>query len=285
MYLDGKKCAESKIEDIRERVSKLNKKPSLAIIMISEDKASKTYVNNKVKRCMEVGITPRLIDLPETVEQFVVEGVIKELNEDSEITGIILQLPIPDHLDASYLGNLINYKKDVDGFTTINTGLLSVGRPCLVPCTPKGIIELLDFYNIDIESKDVLIINRSDIVGKPLAQLFLQRNATVTVAHSKTKDLRKHIKHADIIVTAVGIPNFFSFRDFTQGSTIVDVSINFVNGKMCGDVTKYSYGYLDAVDCNITPVPGGVGQMTVIALLENILQIAKSEEEYNYECK
>lgn len=275
MYLDGKKCAESKIDDIRKRVGMLNKKPVLAIIMISEDKASKTYVTNKIKRCMEVGIGYRLIDLPETVEQFAVEEIIMGLNNDNSVTGILLQLPIPDHLDAAYLGNLIDYRKDVDGFTTINTGLLSVGRPCLVPCTPKGIIELLDFYNISIESKNVLIINRSDIVGKPLTQLFLQRDATVTVAHSKTKDLRKHIKHANIIVTAVGIPDFLSFRDFTQGSTIIDVSINFVNGKMCGDVSKYSYGYLDAVDCNITPVPGGVGQMTVIALLENILQIAE----------
>lgn len=275
MYLDGKKCAESKIGDIRKRVGMLNKKPVLAIIMISEDKASRTYVNNKIKRCTEVGIKHELIELPETVEQSRVEEIIKELNTDDNITGIILQLPIPEHLDASYLGNLIDYRKDVDGFTVINTGLLSVGRPCLVSCTPKGIIELLDFYDIDIESKNVLIINRSNIVGKPLVQLFLQRDATVTVAHSKTKDLRKYIKRADIIVTAVGIPHFLNFRDFTQGCTIIDVSINFVDGKMCGDVSKYSYGYLDAVDCNITPVPGGVGQMTVIALLENILQIAE----------
>ena len=195
---------------------------------------------------------------------------------DDEITGIILQLPLPEHLDEQYLTNLIDPRKDVDGFTDVNTGRLSLGKPGNLPCTAKGVIDLLDFYDISIEGKDVLIINRSDIVGKPLAQLFLQRNATVTIAHSKTQNLKDKVKQADIVVTAVGKPNFLKYDDFKEGATVVDVSINFVNGRMYGDVKKTSYGYLQTLG-NLTPVPGGVGQATVIALVENVIKIAEEE--------
>lgn len=276
MLLDGKKYAEAKIVDLKSRVENLAVKPSLAIIQVSGDPASDKYVQNKLKRCSEIGIIPKLFYCAPDIKQSQIEETIKKLNKDPGITGIILQLPLPDHLDEHYLTNLIDPKKDVDGFTETNTGKLSLGQPCLIPCTPKGIIDLLDFYDIPMEGKDVLIINRSNIVGKPLAQLFLKRNATVTVAHSKTQNLKQKLKRADIIVTGVGIPNFLRYDDFPQGATIIDVSINFVHGKMCGDVNKSSYDYLEKIG-NLTPVPGGVGQSTVIALMENVVKLAEEE--------
>lgn len=276
MLLDGKKYAEAKIVDLKSRVKDLAVKPTLAIIQVSGDPASDKYVQNKLKRCSEIGIIPKLFYCAPDIKQSQIEETIKKLNKDPGITGIILQLPLPDHLDEHYLTNLIDPKKDVDGFTETNTGKLSLGQPCLIPCTPKGIIDLLDFYDIPMEGKDVLIINRSNIVGKPLAQLFLKRNATVTIAHSKTQNLKQKLKRADIIVTGVGIPNFLRYDDFPQGATIIDVSINFVRGKMCGDVNKSSYDYLEKIG-NLTPVPGGVGQSTVIALMENVVKLAEEE--------
>ena len=276
MLLDGKKYAEAKVSELKERASKLPKKPMLAIIQVCGDTASDVYVQNKFKRCIEVGIIPKLFYFLDDTPQWKVEDKILELNRDNEITGILLQLPLPKHLDEQYLTNLIDPRKDVDGFTETNTGRLSLGKPGNVPCTAKGVIDMLDFYDISMEGKDVLIINRSDIVGKPLAQLFLQRNATVTVAHSKTQNLKEKVKQADIVVTAVGKPNFLKYDDFKEGATVVDVSINFVNGRMYGDVKKTSYGYLQTLG-NLTPVPGGVGQATVIALIDNVITIAEEE--------
>ena len=274
MLLDGKKYAEAKVSELKERASKLPKKSMLAILQVAGDVPSDVYVQNKYKRCLEVGVIPKLFYFMEDAPQWQIQNKIYELNMDDEITGIILQLPLPDHLDAGYLTNLIDPKKDVDGFTEINTGRLFTGADGLVSCTPKGIIDMLDFYDIPIAGKDVLIINRSNIVGKPLAHLFLQRDATVTVAHSKTQNLKDKIKQADIVVTAVGKPNFLKYDDFKEGTTVIDVSINFVNGRMYGDVKKTSYGYLQTVG-NLTPVPGGVGQATVISLLDNIITIAE----------
>ena len=276
MLLDGKKYAEAKVSELKERASKLPKKPMLAIIQVCGDAASDVYVQNKFKRCIEVGIIPKLFYFLDDTPQWKVEDKILELNRDNEITGILLQLPLPKHLDAEYLTNLIDPRKDVDGFTETNTGRLSLGKPGNIPCTAKGVIDMLDFYDISMEGKDVLIINRSDIVGKPLAQLFLQRNATVTIAHSKTENLKNKVKQADIVVTAVGKPNFLKYDDFKEGATVVDVSINFVNGRMYGDVKKTSYGYLQTLG-NLTPVPGGVGQATVIALIDNVITIAEEE--------
>ena len=276
MLLDGKKYAEAKVSELKERASKLPKKPMVAIIQVAGDNASDIYVQNKFKRCIEVGVVPKLYYFLDNAQQWQIQNKIYELNMDDEITGIILQLPLPEHLDEQYLTNLIDPRKDVDGFTDVNTGRLSLGKPGNLPCTAKGVIDLLDFYDIPIEGKDVLIINRSDIVGKPLAQLFLQRNATVTIAHSKTRNLKDKVKQADIVVTAVGKPNFLKYDDFKEGATVVDVSINFVNGRMYGDVKKTSYGYLQTLG-NLTPVPGGVGQATVIALVENVIKIAEEE--------
>lgn len=274
MLLDGKKYAEAKVQELKERASKLPKKPMLAIIQVAGDIASDVYVQNKFKRCIEVGVVPKLFYFLDNVQQWQIQNKIYELNMDDEITGILLQLPLPDHLDAEYLTNLIDPRKDVDGFTEANAGRLLTGVDGLVSCTPKGIVDMLDFYDISVEGKDVLIINRSNIVGKPLAHLLLQRNATVTIAHSKTQNLKEKVKQADIVVTAVGKPNFLKYDDFKEGATVVDVSINFVNGRMYGDVKKTSYGYLQTLG-NLTPVPGGVGQATVIALLDNVITLAE----------
>lgn len=275
--LDARKIVEKKIAELKNRVDKLEKKPKLVIIRIGDDFASGKYVANKIKRCSEVGIDSQIIHLEENITQLEVEKTILKLNEDKDITGILLQLPIPKHLDEDYLTNLIKDEKDVDGFTIANMGKLSLGLDGNIACTPRGVITLLKEFNIDIESKDVLIINRSNIVGKPLAQLFLKENATVTIAHSKTKNLKQKIALSDIVVSAVGKANFLSADDFEDNTTIIDVSINFNElGKMCGDVNKEDYDILiNEKNCNLTPVPNGVGQMTVIELIEQTIEIAE----------
>ena len=275
--LDARKIVEKKIAELKNRVDKLEKKPKLVIIRIGDDFASGKYVANKIKRCSEVGIDSQIIHLEENITQLEVEKTILKLNEDKNVTGILLQLPIPKHLDEDYLTNLIKDEKDVDGFTIANMGKLSLGLDGNIACTPRGVITLLKEFNIDIESKDVLIINRSNIVGKPLAQLFLKENATVTIAHSKTKNLKQKIALADIVVSAVGKVNFLSADDFEDNTTIIDVSINFNElGKMCGDVNKEDYDILiNEKNCNLTPVPNGVGQMTVIELIEQTIEIAE----------
>lgn len=278
MILDGRKVVESKIEDLKLRVIKLNHKPTLAIVRVGEDFASGKYVANKINKCAEVGINSKVIHLPEDTTNETVARMINKLNLDDSITGILLQLPLPKHLNEEYLTSLIFRNKDVDGFTERNAGRLMLGQKGIVPCTPSGIIEMLKYYNVSLEGKDVLIINRSNIVGKPLAMLMIQENATVTIAHSKTKDLKDKIKRADIIVTAVGKANFLNADDFREGQTIIDVSINFdENGKMCGDVRKSDYEKLDEMQVNYSPTPGGVGQLTVIQLIENTIKISEDK--------
>lgn len=261
--LDARQLVVKKIDELKERVNKLKTKPSLVIIRVGEDFASGKYVANKIRKCEEVGIESKIIHLEEGVKQESVEKIILDLNKDENVTGVLLQLPIPKHLDEDYLTNLIKDEKDVDGFTIGNMGRLSLGLEGNIACTPRGIITLLKEFSVDIEGKDVLIINRSNIVGKPLAQLFLKENATVTIAHSKTKNLKEKIFMSDIVVSAVGRANFLKSEDFSPNTTIVDVSINFnEEGKMCGDVAKTDYEILlNEKQCNLTPVPNGVGQM------------------------
>lgn len=278
--LDARQLVTRKIEELKDRVSKLSKKPSLVIIRIGEDFASGKYVSNKIKKCEEVGINSKIIHLNETVKQEEVEKIIIDLNKDKEVTGVLLQLPIPNHLNEDYLTNLIEDEKDVDGFTIGNMGKLALNLDGNVACTPRGIMTLLREFNIDVEGKDVLIINRSNIVGKPLSQLFLKENATVTIAHSKTKNLKEKIAASDIVVTAVGKSNFLRAEDFSNNTTIIDVSINFNEvGKMCGDVCKEDYDVIvNEKQCHLTPVPNGVGQMTVIELIEQTIEIAEKGE-------
>lgn len=278
--LDARELVSKKVDELKSRVDKLSKKPSLVIIRVGDDFASGKYVANKIKKCDEVGIDSKIIHFDGDVKQEVVEETILNLNKDEDITGILLQLPIPKHLDEDYLTNLIEDEKDVDGFTIGNMGKLSLGLESNIACTPRGIITLLKEFNIEIEGQDVLIINRSNIVGKPLAQLFLKENATVTIAHSKTKNLKEKIVLSDIVVTAVGKANFLRADDFKNNTTIIDVSINFNElGKMCGDVAKEDYDVLvNEKQCNLTPVPNGVGQMTVIELIEQTIEIAEKGE-------
>ncbi|WP_455539940.1 bifunctional 5,10-methylenetetrahydrofolate dehydrogenase/5,10-methenyltetrahydrofolate cyclohydrolase [Terrisporobacter sp.] len=278
--LDARQLVVKKIDELKNRVNKLRKKPSLVIIRVGEDFASGKYVANKIKRCEEVGIESKIIHLSENIAQEDVKKIILDLNKDENVTGVLLQLPIPKHLNEDYLTNLIKDEKDVDGFTIGNMGKLSLGLDGNVACTPRGIITLLKESNINIEGQDVLIINRSNIVGKPLAQLFLRENATVTIAHSKTKKLKEKIKASDIVVTAVGRANFLRYDDFSNNTTIIDVSINFNElGKMCGDVAKEDYDTLvNEKNCNLTPVPNGVGQMTVIELIEQTIEIQEKRE-------
>jgi methylenetetrahydrofolate dehydrogenase (NADP+)/methenyltetrahydrofolate cyclohydrolase len=275
MILYAKPFVEEKILEFRKRVSRLYRPPSLAIIQVEGNPASDKYVSNKLKRCAEVGVEAELYLFGISTSTQTIANKIKMLNADDGVDGILLQLPLPTHLDEAYLTNLIEPKKDVDGFTTHNTGALSLNVDGNIPCTPKGVIDLLKFYKIPIASKDVLIINRSNIVGKPLAQLLLRENATVTIAHSGTKNLKEKIKAADIVVTGVGIPDFLYDEDFSDDTIIIDISINFKNGKMCGDVHKEDYEDL-ATRCHITPVPGGIGLTTVMSLIDNLILIREN---------
>lgn len=277
MLMNAKMYVEIKMEQIKARVLELDKTPKLAIIQVEGNSASDKYVANKMKKCAEAGIDVKFCYYGKEVDSETLEDKIQELNNDPDITGMLLQLPLPKHLDEHYLTNLIAPEKDVDGFTIYNTGALSLGMDCNVACTPKGIIDLLRFFQIQMVGRDVLIINDSNIVGKPLAQLFLREGSTVTIAHKRTQDLKDKIKRADIVVVAVGIANFLHNEDFTYGTTIVDVGINFVDGKMCGDVCKADYEDLSK-RCNLTPVPGGVGQTTVMSVLDNVVTIAERNE-------
>lgn len=275
MILYAKPFVEEKILEFRKRVSRLYRPPSLAIIQVEGNPASDKYVSNKLKRCAEVGVEAELYLFGISTSTQTIANKIKMLNADDGVDGILLQLPLPTHLDEAYLTNLIDPKKDVDGFTTHNTGALSLNVDGNIPCTPKGVIDLLKFYKIPMAGKDVLIINRSNIVGKPLAQLMLRENATVTIAHSATKNLKEKIKAADIVVTGVGIPDFLHDEDFSDDTIIIDISINFKNGKMCGDVHKEDYEDL-ATRCHITPVPGGIGLTTVMSLIDNLILIREN---------
>jgi len=275
MLLEAKPYVDYKIKELKERVSMLDETPTLAIIQVEGDPASDRYVNNKMKRCAEVGVAVEHYYFGKDVDSFLIEEKISDLNADENVTGILLQLPLPPQLDEHHLTNLILPCKDVDGLTIENTGALSQGLYSIPPCTPKGVIDLLDFYNIPIEGKDVLIINDSNLVGKPLAQLFLKRGATVTVAHKKTLNLKQKIGQADIVATATGILDFLKDTDFYRGTTIIDIGITFnENGKMCGDVRKEDYEQI-ARRCNLTPVPGGIGQTTVMALLDTLVEMVE----------
>ena len=272
MLLSAKPYVEYKIKELKERLAKLDKTPKLAVLQVEGNLASDKYVSNKMKRCAEVGILADLYLYDKDVTSKELEEKIAELNNDKSVTGILIQLPLPEHLDEQFLINQICPYKDVDGLTWYNIGRLSQGSYAIPPCTPKGVIELLDYYQIPLEGKDVLIINDSNLVGKPLAQLMLQRGATVTIAHKLTQDLDDKIMRADIVATAVGIPNFLSACDFMDDTIIIDIATTFHEGKLCGDVAKSSYDTISTY-CHLTPVPGGIGQTTVMALLDTLVEI------------
>ena len=262
--LDGKVVKAKLLEDLKEKVDKLDTKLGLTVIQVGDDPASSVYVKQKNKMAESLGFNFNHIKLDENIKEDELLNIIDEMNNDNSVDGILVQMPIPNHLNAKKIQNAILPSKDVDGLTDINMGRLSHNVDSLVPCTPMGIIDLLKYYNIDISGKNVVIVGRSDLVGKPLASLMINHDATVTLCHSKTENLSFYTRNADILVAAIGKANFIKKEDVKDGAVVVDVGINRLeDGKLHGDVffddvkDKVSY---------ITPVPGGVGQMTVAEL-------------------
>ena len=275
--LDGKAVSAKLRGKIKENVEKYKnnngKDIGLAVVMVGENPASAIYVRNKIKACEEVGIKSFSYYLPEKASQNDVERLVLSLVEDNAINGILVQLPLPEHINAEKVLGLIPAKKDVDGFSAENTGKLCLGEECLVACTPHGVMKILEEYGVEVKGKRAVVVGRSNTVGKPMAMLLLNADATVTVCHSKTKNLQEECQNADILVAAIGKPKFITCEMVKDGAVVVDVGMNRdENGKLCGDVDfdkvkdKCSY---------ITPVPGGVGPMTITMLMFNTLQAAQ----------
>ena len=265
--LDGRQVKMQVLKELKEKLLKLNEPIVLAVIQVGDDAASSVYVRQKNKMATDLNYKFQHIKLPSNIKEDELLKIIENLNNDDTVDGILVQMPIPKHLDATKIQNSILASKDVDGLTDINAGKLMHGIDALVPCTPMGIIDLLDYYNIPIESKNVVVIGRSNLVGKPMANLMTNRNATVTLCHSKTENLIYYTRNADILVAAVGIPNFITEDMVKPGAVIIDVGINRLpDGSLCGDV---DFASVKEKASYITPVPGGVGQMTVAELAVN----------------
>lgn len=276
IIIDGKEIASKIRNELKAEVAELKKNGKIlkfAVIMVGDNSASKIYIKNKSKACEEVGIDCEEYILDSNIQMKELLDLINTLNERQDIHGILLQSPIPKHLDIDEAFRTITPSKDVDGFNPVNVGKLCLGQDCFIACTPSGVMKLLEEYNIDIEGKNAVVIGRSNIVGKPMLQCLLNKNATVTICHSKTKNLLEITKNADIIVAAVGREKFLTGDMIKEGAVVIDVGINRLeDGTICGDVDfetakeKASY---------ITPVPGGVGPMTVAMLMSNIVKASK----------
>lgn len=275
--IDGKLLASKIMKKLKEEVNSLKQEeicPKLAVIMVGNDKASEVYVRNKSKACNEVGIEFEEFILKEDITMQQLLAIIEKLNNRKDIHGILLQSPIPKHLDIRKAFNTINCQKDVDGFNPINIGKLMIGEDTFISCTPYGVIKMLEDNNIKIEGKNAVVIGRSNIVGKPLIQCFLNKNATVTICHSKTDDIKEHTKDADIVVVAIGKPKFLKENMVKKNSVIIDVGINRDdNGKIIGDV---DFENVSKKSSYITPVPGGVGPMTIAMLMNNVIKAAEN---------
>ena len=272
IIIDGKKCANKIIEDLKEKTLKLEKKPGLAVILANDDQSSKIYVSSKEKHSLYIGFKSCIYRFDNKVTQGDLIKLIHELNENDSINGILIQLPLYKHLNSQEIIELINPKKDVDGFHPINIGKLSANLdPWAICCTPKGILKLLKEYNINPAGKNVVVIGRSNIVGKPVATLLTNENATVTLAHSKTKNLKTITKEADIIISATGCPKLIKTNMVKKGAVVIDVGITKqLNGKLVGDV---DFEKVKDITSYITPVPGGVGPMTIACLMENTYEL------------
>lgn len=274
--INGKEIAAKKKVEIAEHVTALKSQgvtPGLAVILVGSNHASRTYVTNKEKTCKELGMYSLLIEMQEEVSEEDLLAKIEELNGDPAIHGILVQLPLPKHIDERKVIETISPIKDVDGFHPLNIGRMMTGQNAFLPCTPYGIMVLLEETGISIAGKNVVVVGRSNIVGKPVGQLFLNQHATVTYCHSKTKDLKLHTKQADILVAAVGIPNFIKADHVKEGAVVIDVGINRnEDGKLCGDV---AFDEVSEKAGYITPVPKGVGPMTITMLMYNTLKSAE----------
>ncbi len=275
--INGKQISDQIKEELREKTTKLiNEKglrPCLAVVLVGEDPASQVYVRNKEKACEKIGYESKAYRLPETTTQDELLKLIDNLNNDDEIHGILVQLPLPSHIEEKSVINKIDPSKDVDGFHPMNVGALCIGEEGFVSCTPAGIIELLKRSGVEIAGKECVIIGRSNIVGKPMALLMLRENATVTVTHSKTKDLKDVCKRADIVIAAIGKAKAITADYIKEGAVVIDVGINRneETGKLCGDV---DYDNVAPKCSYITPVPGGVGPMTIAMLMNNCYESA-----------
>lgn len=275
--LNGKILANEIKEEAKHEIEKMKsdgKSVSLAVVQIGNDTASSTYVKNKINSCRYVGIQSATYKLPSNIEEYELIKIIRELNNDKTINGILVQLPLPNHIDEHKVIQTIAPEKDVDGFHVSNLGKLVIGANTFVPCTTKGIIELLIKNNIEIEGMNCVVVGRSNIVGKPTAIELLRHNATVTICHSKTKNLKQVCKEADILVCAIGKPKFFNKEYVKKGAVVIDVGIHRTENGLCGDV---NFDDVKDIVSAITPVPGGVGLTTVAMLMKNCVQAAKMQ--------
>ena len=272
MILDGIRTAEIIQRKISEEVSRIKEDITLAIFMVGNNQASQIYVHNKEKACEAVGIKARIYKFDENISQKEVLKMVDECNNDEAVTGIMVQLPLPSHLDADLILDRIDPNKDVDGLGIVNQGRLFKGKRAIEPATAKGIITLLKNNNVDIAGKNAVVIGRSILVGKPVAMLLMRENATVTICHSKTQNLKEITKRADILVVAIGKPKFVTEDMVKRDAVVVDVGINRVAGKLCGDV---DFENVQNVASFITPVPKGVGPMTIATLLQNVISCYK----------
>ena len=274
MIIDGKALSMSLKEDMKARMAELENKygrrPCLSVIIVGDNPASRSYVRGKIKAAEFVGMESRLIELPQDVSEGALLSKISELNADEKVDGILVQLPLPEHIDEDKVIDAIAVAKDVDGFHPSNVAALWLGRKCTVPCTPKGIIKMIESTGVEIAGKKAVVVGRSNIVGKPVAKLLLDRNATVTIAHSRTKDLAAVCREADILVAAVGRPKMITADMVKPGAVVIDVGINRVaDGTLVGDV---DFGPASELAGYISPVPGGVGPMTITMLMENTIE-------------
>lgn len=278
VILDGKAVSAKVKEEVKEEVEALKKQGvsvGLAVIIVGNNPASRTYVNNKKKACEAAGILSEEYALPEETTQEELLALVRELNHKDSINGILCQLPLPKQLDEEAVIAAISEKKDVDAFSAVNVGHIMIGDYSFLPCTPAGIMEILRYYNIDVAGKECVVIGRSNIVGKPMAMLLLHQNGTVTICHSKTKNLKDVTSRADILVAAVGIPHFVTADMVKEGAVVIDVGMDRdENGKLCGDV---DFAAVEPKASYITPVPGGVGPMTIATLLKNTVTAAKQQ--------
>lgn len=277
IIIDGKEIAKKTKSEIVDQVQEMKTQgitPGLAVILVGDNQASRTYVNSKQKTARELGMHNVLIEYPESITEQELLAKIDELNKDEDIHGILVQLPLPGHINETHLIEAISPEKDVDGFHPINIGRMMTGQDAFLPCTPFGVMVMMNEMGIDLAGKHVVVVGRSNIVGKPAGQLFLNKNATVTYCHSKTKDLKEHTRQADVVVAAVGKAGLITSDHIKAGAVVIDVGMNRdEEGKLCGDVAyaevKEKAGY-------ITPVPGGVGPMTIAMLMYNTLKSAKN---------
>lgn len=276
--INGKEIGQSIRNDLLERIGKLKKQgivPGLAVILVGDNAASKTYVSNKQKTCESLGMHSKLLSFESTLTERELIDTIQSLNNDKEINGILVQLPLPKHITEAAVLSAISPDKDVDGFHPTNVGKMFLGQETFLPCTPYGVMKLLEHTGIELAGKHAVVVGRSHIVGKPMGQLLLQKDATVTYAHSKTPDLKAITRQADILVVAVGIVNLITADHIKDGAVIIDVGMNRNdNNRLCGDV---DFASVQPKSSFITPVPGGVGPMTITMLMENTVQSAENK--------